>query len=337
MFERARLTLTLWYLIIIMLISGVFSVVIYNGATHEIRRIIHVEELRRQNTPSDFFLQPTQQIFVTSITDLEESENRLKLILIAINAGILIVAGGAGYFLAGRTLRPIRIMVDEQNRFISDASHELRTPITAARTETEVALRDKNLTIDAARQILTSNLEEIIGIQTLSNSLLRLTQVHNFNGKLPFTKVDLAEIVHEAVKKITPLAKAKAIKLETKQKTIFVLGERQSLVELLVILLDNAIKYSPEKSRILLEIARSDGKALISVVDYGIGIAKKDIPHIFDRFYRAEKSRSKQEADGFGLGLAIAKKIVEEHNGTLVVKSEMEKGSTFTVTLPVNS
>ena len=305
MFEKARLKLTLWYLLIIMIISGVFSVIIYDGTTQEIRRIAHVEELRQDLPPTDFF-QQNVRIYVPSIVDLEETENRLKLILIIINAGILVLAGTAGYFLAGRTLRPIKVMIEEQNRFISDASHELRTPITAVRTENEVALRDKNLNLEQAKKIIVSNLEEAISMQTLSNSLLRLTQDQNYSGKIPLVEISLKSAALEALKKIAPMAAVKHIKIQSEFEDIHISGIKQSIVELVVILLDNAVKYSPEKSKVNLNIYRTDGKAMLVVKDEGIGIAKKDIANIFDRFYRAEKSRSKQEVDGYGLGLAIA-------------------------------
>ena len=336
MFEKARLKLTLWYLLIIMIISGVFSVIIYNDTTQEIRRISHVEELR-QNLPSTDFFQQNVRIYVPSIADLEETESRLKLILIIINAGILLLAGTAGYFLAGRTLRPIKVMLDEQNRFISDASHELRTPITAVRTQTEVALRDKNLSLKEAKEILVSNLEEAIGIQTLSNSLLRLTQDQAYNGKTSLVEVDLKLAALEAVKKVNPMAKEKQVKIQSEISDIHISGIKQNIVELIVILLDNAIKYSPENSKVKLNIYRTDGKAMLVVKDEGIGIAKNDIANIFNRFYRAEKSRSKQEVDGYGLGLAIAKKIVQEHNGNIAVKSEPDQGSTFSVSFPIRA
>src|SRR5579871_1666254 len=137
MFESARIKLTAWYLLIIMLISIFFSLAFYNAATREIRRVIRVQEFRSANT----LLLP---IPAQRIKDVEESEERLRLILFLINGGIFFLAGGAGYFLAGRTLRPIKIMVDDQNRFITDASHELRTPLTSLRSEIEeFAVREK--------------------------------------------------------------------------------------------------------------------------------------------------------------------------------------------------
>lgn len=170
MFQSARLKLTTWYLLIIIIISSLYSVAFYNAATREISRIIRIEHARQQTFGAYFPLPPN----LPSIEDLEAIKTRLKVILILFNTGIFIIAGGAGYFLAGRTLRPIKGMMEEQNRFITDASHELRTPLTAARTEIEVALRDKNLTLTEAKKLLASNLEEVQNLQLLSDNLLQL-------------------------------------------------------------------------------------------------------------------------------------------------------------------
>ena len=111
-------------------------------------------------------------------------------------------------------------------------------------------------------------------------------------------------------------------------------GNRQTLVELLVILLDNAIKYSPAQSEINLKTVKIDGKLFIHVSDQGIGIDEKDLPHLFDRFYRSDRSRTKTEVSGYGLGLAIAKEIVDRHKGNLKVESHPGQGATITVELP---
>lgn len=265
---------------------------------------------------------------------LEASKNRIKLNLFYIDLAILILSGAAGYFLAGRTLNPIKEMVDEQNRFITDSSHELRTPLTSLKTTIEVSLRDKNLTLKDSKRLLESNLEEVNNLEELSNDLLRLSRASKPRTALDFEEIYLEEIVKGTVKKVSPLAKSKNIKLEENVINDPFFGSKSDITELLVILLDNAIKYSPQGSKVTLRAKRSDGQVKIELEDQGIGIAEAELPHIFDRFYRVDTSRTKSKIDGFGLGLSIAKKIVEEHHGKIEVKSQLGKGSTFIIWLP---
>lgn len=333
MFQKARLKLTAWYLMIIMTVSIVFSLVIYMGIDRELGRFERLQETRLKNE-SELMLpnQLPRQFRTINLEDITSARERLIWTLIAINIGIFGIAGLTGYFLAGRTLRPIQFMVDEQNRFIADASHELRTPITALKSEIEVYFREKSHSIGEADSLLKSNLEEVNALQTLSDNLLELAQYQGSNGSISFEKVKLSEIITNALKKITPLAKEKQISIENKIHNEILTGNRQNLTQLLVILLENAVKYSPKKTTVTIKSKKTDHKISISVEDQGIGISKKDIPYVFDRFFRADTSRSKENVPGYGLGLSIAKKIVQAHNGTITVKSEMGKESVFSVT-----
>lgn len=333
MFQSARIKLTAWYLLIIMLISIVFSVAFYNVATLELQRIIRRAEME-QFRGNNLFLPPYLRNF-PSVEELEQSKNNLKIMLIIINGVILVLAGGAGYILAGRTLQPIQNMVDEQNRFITDASHELRTPLTALRSEMEASLLENNLTDTKAKKLVESNLEEVNNLQLLSDNLLQLVQYQTNNKKNEFQKISLLQVVEDALKKVTSLAKAKKIIINNEIDDIILYGNSQSLIQLFIILFDNAIKYSPKESSIFLTSKKLDHAISIEVTDQGMGIDKKDIPHIFNRFYRADKSRTKSDIPGYGLGLAIAKKITEEHQGTIRVKTKVNKGTTFILHFPL--
>jgi signal transduction histidine kinase len=281
---------------------------------------------------------PQQGIIITPPNPevLQEAKERILLMLILINIGILGLSGIAGYLLAGLTLKPIKNMVDEQNRFITDASHELRTPLTSLRSEIEVNLRDKKLSLPEAKKLLESNLEEVNNLQYLSDNLIKLAQTHKPNG-IKFEKVSLPEISEYAVKKVKKLADKKEVEINTDISNLILNGDRQALKELLVIFLDNAIKYSPEKSEVRLSTKKSGGNAIIEIKDHGIGIDEKDIPLLFERFYRADKARSKKDTDGFGLGLSIAKQIVDKHKGTIDVKSKVGSGTIFQIKLPLKS
>src|ERR1035437_8537799 len=180
MFHNARLKLTAWYLLIIMLISISFSSFIYFGATNEYDRIIRIEQYRvvHPMQPGIFLQRPPNQADLFSISPGQDNElvewAKLRVLeaLFGINVIILFLSALAGYFLAGRTLRPIKNMLDEQNRFITDASHELNTPLTALKTSLEVNLRNKKMDLTEAREVLKSNLEDVNSLQLLSEELM---------------------------------------------------------------------------------------------------------------------------------------------------------------------
>ena len=348
MFQKTRLKLTAWYLLIIMFISILFSLVIYNGINRELNTIETSQKIKQEREhqgliPSfEEFRKERERLGLPVPPPLTpahpemiaEARIRLTITLVLINFGIFLLAGLAGYFLAGRTLQPIKEMVDEQNRFITDASHELRTPLTSLRTEMDVALRDNQLSIKEAKKIIESNLEEVINLQGLSERLLALTQFQNKKNSIK-EPVSLLKLIKIALKKVGPLARKKKVTIINQVKDCTLDGKPQSLTELLTIILDNAIKYSGQKGQIKLSSKREGHDVEISIADNGIGINEQDLPHIFGRFYRAEDSRSKEKGPGYGLGLSIAKQIVESHDGSISVTSRVKKGSTFIIKLPL--
>jgi two-component system sensor histidine kinase CiaH len=349
MFKSARLKLTLWYLLIIMLVSACFSVVIYVGLTRELERGFHRAEIRFRAEeldiplPRRWLLQPENldprlqelrpHFFL--IEDLAATKKRLILNLLVVNGVILGLSALVGYFLAGKTLKPIEEALEEQKRFVADASHEFRTPLTALKTSMEVALRDKKMSLRKAKEVIKSNLEDIDGLESLSNKLLSLARYQDNGHNLLFNDVDIAGVIENACRKILPLAKEKRIEIRLEVKKQTIQANKESLEEMMVIFLDNAVKYTPPKGRVTVT-TRVDKRCLfIEVADTGIGIAKEDIPHIFDRFYRLDKSRSKIDVPGFGLGLSLAKRIVEMHKGSVKVSSILNKGTAFTIKFPL--
>ncbi len=332
MFNSARLKLTAWYLLLIMLISAAFSVVIYEVQTSELERFVLSQRFRieRRLRDADPTLPPPTIIDPELVA---ETEYRLALFLIVINGGILVLSGGVGFFLAGRTLQPIAEMMEEQNRFISDASHELRTPLTSLKSALEVHLRDKHPTLSDSRKLINDSLGEVNKLQLLSEGLLKLTQYQK-PQPIKFTSLTLLEIADEAVRQIEPLARQKQIRIENNAENFKLAGDRYALINLTTTLLDNAVKYSPAKSQITLDCQKTDGRIILKIADQGPGIDPKDLPHIFDRFYRSDTARAKSGTGGFGLGLSIAKKIVDLHHGTIGVNSRPGAGTIFTVELP---
>jgi two-component system, OmpR family, sensor histidine kinase CiaH len=326
MFHSAALKLTLWYLAIIMALSISLSVIIYHLAGSEL-----IANTRRQIgffnnelTPSDFSRYATlrQQ-------QLDKGVARLRGNLTAFNLLVLVAGGAASYALARRTLIPIEEALENQKRFTGDASHELRTPLTIMQTENEVALRNPALTKATAKKQIKSNLEEVLKLKALSDGLLRLTSIDSLQN---FTQaVSLKEVANQAVERWRKSAAAKKIKIETDLADVKARGDHESLVELVSLLLDNSIKYSPAGTVIKIRTFRKNRNALISINDQGQGISPKNLPDIFERFYQTDDSRGLHS--GYGLGLSIAKRIVEAHGGNIEVQSAVGKGSTFTVSL----
>lgn len=333
MFHSARLKLTAWYLAIIMVISLSFSAIIYQGVTFEIQRRLNTIE-RRLRLGQYGLSPPAGQIHFFA-HDLQTAKNKVFLMLLYTNGAIFILSGVAGYFLAGKTLQPIEKAMGKQKQFIADASHELKTPLTALKTSIEVALRNKKLKMNEAKEVLKDSLKDIDYLNNLTSNLLNLT---SYLQKANFAKdkVNLESTVKKVYKKILPLTKKKKIKFDIRTKKINLQANKESLEKLLTILIDNAVKYTKKDGEITLITDTKGGKAVIKIADTGIGITQKDLPYIFDRFFRAERSRTKIKASGVGLGLSMAKEIVKLHKGKIDVKSKPEKGTTFTVKLPLS-
>lgn len=333
-FKSATVRMTAWYTLIIMVISLFFSVVLYKGATRELDKASRRETSYFDDAPifipfnmNEFNDFRTQQI--------HSAKQNVARNLIYFNVIILLAGGGASYFLARKTLKPIEDALESQNRFTADASHELRTPLASMKTEIEVALRDTNLTTDEAKKILQSSLEEVGKLEKLSSGLLKLANSGDKLDETAFQKVSLKKVIEEAQFKMKKSAEMKNITLESTGVNVEVLGDEWSLMEAISILLDNAIKFSKENSKVLIVSAEEGKYATVTVQDFGAGIDKKHLSHIFDRFYRADASRTKNAEGGYGLGLSIAKKIVDAHHGKISVESQLGKGSTFTVKIPL--
>lgn len=342
MFEYARIKLTLWYLLIIMTISMAFSAIIYSFTDREVHRFASEQRRRIQERleSDEFFFnaRPRGMPHIMEISDEElinEVQTNTLISLTIVNGVIFLVAGGLGYFLAGKTLRPIKIMVYEQHRFISDASHELKTPLTSLKSAFEVFLRDKKPKLSEAKNLIEESILDVNRLQHLSESLLALAQFKKPSDMYSYTNLDLKKNINLAIKQMNRMAAIKHISIKKTLDELTTFADQYQLSEVWLILLDNAIKYSPDNSRIDVTL-KKDGKcAKITISDQGMGIKESEIGHIFDRFYRADSARFKQKGNGFGLGLAIAKKNIEGHGGKIFVKSILKKGTTFIVKLPI--
>ncbi len=342
MFQSATLKLTGWYLLILMTISVLFSAAIYELSFREVNdklEQLQTQLERRDNAtvipnPLDDTEAPHNPHYTAMRTTLlGNAQGNLVLSLFYINLLILIVGGSASYLLARRTLRHIEASHIAQSRFTSDASHELRTPLAAMRSEIEVILRDPNVSKSELRETLESNLEEVGNLSRLSQLLLDLSKAEH--GAIALSSVHLDQIVETAIERLGKSgARISVDRPVTSLPPIH--ANATGLEELCVILLDNALKYSPKDSPITVTLKRRSYRVFIEITNQGKGISPQDAPHIFERFYRADNARTGSSTAGYGLGLALAKKITELHHGDILVKSIIDQTTTFTVVLPLD-
>lgn len=318
-----------------MTISITFSIVIYQLNYREIS--FRLENLQHSLLNSSLYIVPN----ATNNSDTSNGPNsalyiqssqaggQMSLSLIYINLVILIAGGLGSYFLARRTLRPIEESHEAQSRFTSDASHELRTPLAAMKAELEVGLMSEHLTEEESRELLESNLEEVNKLIQLSGMLLQLSRLDH--DTLERGPVDIVALLNEKMK----VYKSDKDRFEiTSRKKATVSANEPAVSELIGILIDNALKYSPADSKINIRIFEKRGTVGFEIHNAGDPIPEALLPRLFDRFFRADISRTNSKENGYGLGLSIAKKIIDVHHGDLQVSSG-ENGTTFTFYLPI--
>jgi heavy metal sensor kinase len=231
-------------------------------------------------------------------------------------------------------LKRIEEALDRTARFSADASHELRTPITVMRTRVELALRRPRTAVENHETLEHLHVELVRASELLDNLML-LARADSGAEQLRIAPANIEDALKDVLAQVSPLAGERGISLrpELPDHPIWIPGDRQLLQRLFLILIDNAVKYTPISGQVSIALTTTDGLATVSVRDTGIGIADDDLPHIFDRFYRADKARS-GPLGGAGLGLSIGRWIAEAHGGSIHVESRSGEGSTFKVILP---
>jgi two-component system, OmpR family, sensor histidine kinase CiaH len=287
----------------------------------------------RQRVYSVRVTAPVNRVALIQVTRSTEPEHQAlsKLLagLLIGGAGGLVLAGVGGWWLAGKTLRPVRVAFNRQHAFVSDASHELRTPLAVIRANAEFLQQEQPENVEA-RDIVS----ETDRLSSLVDALLAVARDDDRGAKALHTQVDLADVVEATVASFQTVTADHELELTyATPDELTVMGDREQLRQVLVILLDNAVRYTPAGGRIHVQ-ARADGKeAVLTVHDTGIGIPEEALPRVFERFYRADDARNRQSG-GVGLGLAIARELVTRHSGRISVTSTEGAGSTFTVRLP---
>ncbi len=281
---------------------------------------------------------PDGGMLVTGMS-LEPAATALHLLLLVLVVGGvlgLLLSLAAAWFLSGRALIPIQHAFQQQQEFIADASHELRTPLTVLRSATDLLNAHRDEPLEENGELFDDVRAEIARMERLAQDLLTLARSDAGGLELMTAPVEAADIASEVVRRTTPLASSHGLQLgmhaDTEESTVEADPDR--LQQVLLILIDNAIKHTPSGGRIDVRVKRHGQHVLMEVSDTGTGIAPEHLPRIFDRFYRADKARARQQG-GTGLGLAIAKMLMEAHHGDLQIASTLGKGTTVTVSLPL--
>lgn len=232
-----------------------------------------------------------------------------------------------------RMMERLQRVFEGQRRFVADAAHEIQTPLTALKGNIEVAFR-KNRRAAEYREILVSNLSAVERLINLCRSLITLAKLSGYEIAPPTQPIALEPLLRELVDDLSILAEDRDVHMElVAHPAPLVRANKEQLQRVFINLLDNALRHTPSGGSVLVRLSSTAEGALVTVRDTGDGIAPEHLPHIFDRFYRADSARSR-ESGGVGLGLAIVKEIVAAHDGEIAVWSEVGKGTTFTIRFP---
>jgi signal transduction histidine kinase len=280
------------------------------------------------------------QIGLNITPEVQALETLVRLLLL-VGALTLVGCAFGGALLAARTLAPARLAFDRQQKFIADASHELRTPLTLLRADAEVLLRGRDRLEPEDAPLLDDIITEVEHMGALAENLLTLARLDNSAYHLEQEVVDLDALMAEVAHRVRSLADEREVRLEVaraqgvqsdEQRTL-VIGDPTQLREVILILVDNAIKYNRPGGSVTLRVSREGTQAVLEVRDTGIGIAPEHLAHLGERFYRVDKARSRQMG-GAGLGIAIARSIARAHHGSLTLASVPDQGTTATLRLP---
>lgn len=288
-----------------------------------------------------FIITPHHEGYYLSFLDISSQKAILKNLIftfLTVAFFMVIFIFFISKFFANKSIKPIKEAFDKQKQFIADASHELKTPLTVINTNVDVLLSNSDDIIQNQSKWLHYIKSETERMNKLTSDLLYLAQVDHSDIKLIFSQFNLSEAVEHVILTMEGVIFENNIALSYNiEPNLMMNGNNEQVKQVIMILLDNAVKYTDSNGRITLSLGKNYNKTSLSVTNTGRGIPQEDIEKIFDRFYRTDKSRSR-DSGGYGLGLAIAKAIVNQNGGKISVKSTINEETTFTVDFPrINS
>lgn len=328
--------LTLSYLAVIMTLSLIFTGIIYLLSTASLNRPLLPSEEENSSVSVEAPEFGEHSFENTFRKRLERRDNTTRMTIIyslaGFNLGISVIGIFVSRSLAKLTLAPIERAMMKQTQFIFDASHELKTPLTAMLVRNEVALRKKSLPEEKAREVIEKNIEEILKMKELTASMLDVARENGEPEKS--TEINVPEFLAGLQEKLAPVARGRGVKIETEMnlgKNLRASVAKNTLEQILTIFADNAMKYSGEKI-IYLRAGRRGKNVAFSVKDKGAGVKKEDQKRIFERFYQVDAARTRTEdKTSHGLGLAIAKNLAERQGYKIVLRSSEGRGAEFEV------
>ena len=328
--------LTLSYLAVIMTLSLIFTGIIYLLSTASLNRPLlpSEEENSSVSVEAPEFEEHSFENTFRKRLERRDNTTRMTIIysLVGFNLGIFVIGIFVSRSLAKLTLAPIERAMMKQTQFIFDASHELKTPLTAMLVRNEVALRKKSLPEEKAREVIEKNIEEILKMKELTASMLDVARENGESEKS--TEINVPELLADLQEKLAPVARGRGVKIETEMnlgKNLRASVAKNTLEQILTIFADNAMKYSGEKI-IYLRAGRRGKNVAFSVKDNGAGVKKENQKRIFERFYQVDTARTRTEdKTSHGLGLAIAKNLAERQGYKIVLRSSEGRGAEFEV------
>lgn len=312
-----------------MFVTMSFSCFVYISVVRITQNALDTQRLRVERRFKEFGMMPGGGFLRFDEDLFFEIRRKTLAVLLLINMGVLVSSSVLGYLLSGKTLQPIEDMLKKQKRFISDAAHELKTPLTAIKTDLEVTLRDKELSKDTAVQSIKSTIQEVDKLNTFITKLLSKSRYQD--GNLKMEPVNMVPLLQKIADSFQSLAKIHNQEIILDLKEAWIMGNVFSLEELFRNLIDNAIKYNKEGASVEITSGEVDNIVVVKIKDQGVGIDGDALNNIFEPFYRADSSRAKDINNGFGLGLSIAKDAADKHKAKIHVESKKDLGTTFTV------